>query len=103
MKKKLMILGLMAGGSMFAATRFSVGVSVGRVDPACAPPIYNSYVSPGYYSGYVNGYSGGYRYDRSYDRFRDSRNFRRDRDHDRDDRGRDWDDRRWNTNDWRRR
>jgi hypothetical protein len=100
MKKKLMILGLMAGGSMFAATRFSIGVNVGRVDPACAPQAYNSYVSPGYSSGYYSGYSGGYRDDRSFDQFRDSRSFHRDRDHDRDERGRD---RRLNTNDWRRR
>jgi len=97
MKKKLMILGLMAGGSMFAATRFSIGVNLGRVDPACAPQAYNSYVQPGYYSGYVGGYSG------RYDRFHDSRNFRRDGDHDRDDRGRGRDDRRSNSNDWRRR
>jgi hypothetical protein len=40
MKKKLMALMLLAGGSMFAATRFSVGVSVGSP----------SYYTPGYYT-----------------------------------------------------
>lgn len=76
MKTKLMVLALMAGGSMFAATRFSVGVNVGAVAPACAPPVYNSYVAPAY--GYVAP-----RYE-----VRDHRDFDRNRGHDRDDRGR---------------
>jgi hypothetical protein len=46
-----MILALLAGDSMFAATRFSFGVSVDA--PAYAPPAYNTYVAPGYNSGFV--------------------------------------------------
>jgi hypothetical protein len=51
MKTKLMVLALMAGGSMFAATHVSFGVNIGAVDPACAPQAYNSYtyVQPEYY------------------------------------------------------
>jgi hypothetical protein len=84
MKTKLMVLALMAGGSMFAATRVTFGVSVGsRVDPYCAPaPVYNSY----------SGYSSGYGYNTyvapSYNQRFDRRvvvNTRRDWDHDRDD------------------
>jgi hypothetical protein len=70
MKTKLMVLALMAGGSMFAATHVSFGVNVGAVDPACAPPAYTyvqpAYVQPGYYGRY------------------DNRALDRDRDHDRD-------------------
>jgi hypothetical protein len=77
MKTKLMVLALMAGGSMFAASRVSFGVSVGAVDPYCAPQAYNSYtyVAPRYDNRYDNGY-----------RDRDRRVVVRD--HDRDDRGR---------------
>ena len=90
MKTKLMVLALMAGGSMFAATRFSVGVNVGGYAPACTTPVYNGYVAPA-----APGYAVGV------DRFGDHRDFDRDRGHDRDIRWKDHDDHR--ANDFRRR
>jgi hypothetical protein len=100
MKTKLMVLALMAGGSMFAATRFSFGVTVGQ--PAYVAPAYNyGYVAPAYSAPYNYGYD--YYTAPSY-------NVHRDWDHDRDDRSRDRDDRsrvrndvRGNShNEWRR-
>ena len=88
MTKRLLALALLAGGSMFAQTRFSFGVSVGNnrgyyvpAAPSCERPIYNSYGS-GYSYNYVTPrYDTRYQY-RSWDRDH------RDRDHDRDDRSR---------------
>jgi hypothetical protein len=94
-----MVLALMAGGSMFAATRFSVGVSLGGVTPAYAAPACNGYVAPVY-----NGYNQP-RYDARFDggrEFREQRDFGRDRGHDRDDRGRGRVEYRGHSNDYRR-
>ena len=84
MKTKVMVLALMAGGSMFAATHVSFGVNIGAVDPVCAPPAYNTYVHPGYDGRY------------------DYRAFHRDHDRDRD-RARVRDDDRGYSNDFRHR
>src|ERR1700730_14269844 len=49
MKTKLLAVALLAGGSMFAQTRFSIGVSVGGYDRGYypqAPPAYASAVPP---------------------------------------------------------
>ena len=73
MKTKLMALVLLAGGSLFAQTRFSVGVRIGGYGPGYyapapvyaaapryyvpAPPVYAAvpaYPGPGYF--WVNGY-----------------------------------------------
>jgi hypothetical protein len=72
MKTKLMTLLLVAGGSVFAQTRFSIGVQVGApgyYPPAPAPVVVTSYRPPcpgpgyvwvdGYYDGYGN-WSDGY-------------------------------------------
>jgi hypothetical protein len=79
MKTKLLAMILLAGGSMFAQTRFSFGINVGGN-------------ARGYHQPAVPSYRGGYqvapRYDNRYNeqnRFQ-SRSF--DRDGDRDDRGR---------------
>ncbi|HJZ96895.1 MAG TPA: hypothetical protein VKE70_10350 [Candidatus Solibacter sp.] len=105
MTKKLLVLALLAGGSMFAQTRFSFGVTVGNnrgyyvpAAPSCERPVYNSYGYNGY--GY-NTYSYGYatpRYEyRVWDRSRDHREHERweHRDRDRDDRWRGRDDYRY--------
>ena len=117
MKTKLMILGLLAGSSMFAATRFSIGVGIGAPAPVYTAPAYG-YAAPAY--GYNYGYttpdygyttpsygyttpSYGYtyiapRYDRDWDRD----HYRRDdrwREHERYEHRRDRDDYR---RDWRR-
>jgi len=89
--KKLMILGLMVGSSMFAATRFSVGVHIGTPAPVYTAPAYG-YTAPVYNNGY---YGNGY-YDNGYVAPR----YDRDWDHDRD--RRDRDDRRYVRNDFRR-
>jgi hypothetical protein len=124
MKKKLLALALLTGGSMFAQTRFSVGVNVGGYGqgnyapaapsygyaaavPPCPGPDYSW--TDGYWSGYggqrswVNGYWArqqrfdNRRYDdRSYGRDRDDRFYRHER-YEREwrDRDRDRDDRRF--------
>lgn len=100
MKKKLMVLALLAGGSMFAQTRFSVGVSVGSnrgyygYAPAAAdcPPVYNnygySYAVPSYDYGYsytAPSYNYGYSYVAPrYSERSEYRGFNRDRDRDHD-------------------
>jgi hypothetical protein len=103
MKTKLMILGLLAGSSMFAATHFSIGVGIGAPAPVYTAPAYG-YSAPGYGYGYAApAYGYGYNYvapryeyhDRDWDR----NHYRRDRDHDRDDRGRERNEVR---RDWRR-
>ena len=86
---------MLAGGSMFAQTRFSFGVSVGSnrgyntyVDPNCAPPVYNSYVAPSYVAPRYdfrcsdNRFS---RFDNGWDWDRDRRAFDSRHGHDRDD------------------
>lgn len=77
MKTKLRILAVMliAGGTMFARTRVSIGIGVGSYAPSYyAPPSYQTYQPPRYENTYRD----------------DDRD--RDRDHDRDrDRARDWD------------
>jgi hypothetical protein len=72
-----MILALMAGGSMFAASRYSVGVTVGTANPACAPGAYNSYtyVQPSYDTRFARpafdrGWDRDGRHDRNDDRWR---------------------------------
>jgi hypothetical protein len=72
MTKKLLVLALLAGGSMFAQTRFSFGVTVGNnrgyyvpAAPSCERPVYNSYGYNGY--GY-NNYSYTYVTPRGWDR-----------------------------------
>src|SRR5215831_10234904 len=71
MKTKLMALLLVAGGSVFAQTRFSIGVHVGAPGyyrPAPAPVVVTAYRPPcpgpgymwvdGYYDGYGNWFNG---------------------------------------------
>ena len=63
MKTKLLVLLLLAGGSMFAATHFSIGIGVGGGYPyyygpryyAPPPVVYYppSYVYPSYYPSYA--------------------------------------------------
>lgn len=89
MKTKLLALALLAGGTMFAQTRFSIGITVGgnnrgyyaQPAPYAYAQPYNGYQAQPYYdNGYANqGYA------RANDRGRD---FDRDRDRD-DDRDRD--------------
>ena len=63
MKTKLLALVLLAGGSMFAQTRFSIGIGVGGYQPGYLPPPSYAYYQPpcpgpdydwvdGYWSGY---------------------------------------------------
>ena len=107
MKKKLMVLALLAGGSMFAQTRFSIGVNAGGYGRPYAPVSSYAYERPprpgpdyvwvdGYYT-HVRGrnfwvagfwqrrphqvYWRGRDFDRGYDR--DFRYRDRDRDYDR--------------------
>jgi hypothetical protein len=74
MKTKLLVLALLAGGSIFAQTRFSVGINLGGGSrgyytqgppayavavPPCPGPDYfwtDGYWSQGYGSAWVNGY-----------------------------------------------
>jgi hypothetical protein len=68
-KLRILALALVAGGTMFAAPRFSIGISVGgNARSNYAPPEYSHYVQ-----------ARGDDDDRRYDNDRD-----RDRDHDRD-------------------
>jgi hypothetical protein len=92
--KKLMILGLLAGSSMFAATRFSIGVHIGTPAPVYTAPV------PAYGYGYVAPTYVAPRYDTGW-RDWDRNHYRQDRD----DRGRnhDRDDHRGRSNDFRRR
>jgi len=57
-KVKLLAVALIAGGSMFAQSRLSIGVSVGGYGPAYPPPAYAAYrpacPGPGY--TWVDGY-----------------------------------------------
>ena len=99
MKKKLFALVLLAGGSMFAQSRFSFGVSIGNTPRYYAPsPVVMRPVSPGpgyvwvegyrqprrfgrsvwipghwERRGYVNGYRATPRYDSRYDNRYDNR------------------------------
>ena len=91
MKTKLLVLVLLAGGSMFAQTRFSFGVNIGGRAPGYYAAVRPAYPGPGYV--WVDGYwdrnygrnvwVAGYwtrpapRYEERYERDRD-------RDHDRD-------------------
>jgi len=113
MKTKLLALALLAGGSMFAETRFSIGVNLGGYDRGYyAPPPYTAVRPPcpgpdyiwtdGYWDqdygrrvwhdGYWNRQSYGYRVQPRYDnggyegygRHDYDRGFRRDRDDDHD-------------------
>jgi hypothetical protein len=106
MKKTLGILAmaLMAGGTMFAQPRVSIGIGVGGYGPAYPPPAYAQYMPPcpgpdyswvaglwGPRNVWVNGYwrgpvGGGYRVAPRYFAPRhDDRDYRgRDRDRDRD-------------------
>ena len=62
MKTKLMVLALLAGGSMFAQTRFSIGIGVGGYQPGYAPaPAYafNQPPMPGPDYDWVDGYWSG--------------------------------------------
>ena len=101
MKTKLMVLVLLAGGSMFAQTRFSIGIGVGGYQPGYAPaPAYafNQPPMPGPDYDWVDGYWSGsgprhswiagywtrrpYRYQdrsRGFDRDRNNRGGNRDR------------------------
>ncbi|HEY6392627.1 MAG TPA: hypothetical protein VIX89_15200 [Bryobacteraceae bacterium] len=59
MKKKLMVLALLAGGSMFAQTRFSIGINVGgygRPYAPVSPYAYGRPASPGPDFVWVDGY-----------------------------------------------
>jgi len=60
MKKKLIVMMLLAGGSMFAETRFSIGVGFGTQDTGFyqAPPAYAANIPPCPGPGYtwVDGY-----------------------------------------------
>jgi len=114
MTTKLLALALLAGGSMFAQTRFSIGVGVGGYQPGYAPaPAYAFNQPPcpgpdydwvdGYWSGsgprhsWIAGYwtrrpyRGGYNYNGAYGRQGFARGFSQDRnrsfDRDRDNRG----------------
>ena len=54
MKKKLLALALLAGGSMFAQTRFSVGVNIGGYGPGYYAPAQARFIRPPYPGpGYV--------------------------------------------------
>jgi len=100
MKAKLLALALLAGGSMFAQTRFSMGIDVGGSGHGYytqAPPGRNVWVN-GYWAvrpynnGYqvTPGYNHGYAqqcFDRGGER-NENRGFNRDRDRDDDNRGR---------------
>ena len=112
MKKKLMVLALLAGGSMFAQTRFSIGINVGGYGRPYAPVssyVYDRPACPGPDYSWVDGYwsqdrgrnfwvAGSWQrrpnyYTRGRDWDRD-RDYNRGRDWDRDrdyNRGRDWD------------
>ena len=86
-KLRLLAVMLIAGGTMFARTRVSIGIGVGSYAPSYyAPPSYQQYQPPRYENMY-----------RDDDRDRDRDDDRdRDRDHDRDryrdrDRARNWD------------
>jgi hypothetical protein len=84
MKKKLIVLALLAGGSMFAKTRFSFGVTVG--DGYSYPYSYYQ-TAPAYGYGYGSSYYYAPSYDyRHFDRDWNDHHRRFDRDHDRDDR-----------------
>ena len=93
---KLLALALLAGGSMFAATRVSVGIGVGGFGP---PPAYAAYrpVCPGPGYSWVDGYwtfNAGRRvwidgFWRAPERVVVRHDFDRDRHFDRDDHGRD--------------
>jgi hypothetical protein len=71
MKTKLMALMLVAGGSLFAQTRFSMGVQFGTPGYYAPAPL----VAPRFYDGrFYDEYRGGARgYDRDDYRFRESR------------------------------
>ena len=60
MKKKLMVLALLAGGTMFAQTRFSIGINVGGYGRPYAPVssyyAYNRPPCPGPDYSWVDGY-----------------------------------------------
>ena len=88
--KKLLVLGLLAGSSMFAATHFSIGVGIGTPAPVYTAPAYGyGYTAPAYGYGYTAPVYVAPRYNWDRD------HYRRDRDHDRDNR--------WNNrNDFRR-
>jgi hypothetical protein len=104
MKTKLMALGLLAGGAMFAQSRFSFGVNIGSnrgyYEPAYAAerPAYSdrgcsradgNYGSRTWFGGSDSSYSGPRNEFRSDRRDFDCRDFDRDdrrRDHDRDSR-----------------
>jgi len=107
MKTKLLALTLLAGGSMFAQSRFSIGISVGGANRGGyytqAPPAYASAVPPcpgpgyswvdGYWSqnsrrnSWVQGYWTRQSYNGAYERqprYDNNDRFDRDRDDDRD-------------------
>jgi hypothetical protein len=50
-KLKLLALGMLAGGTMLAAPRVSIGVNIGGYGPAPAP-VYDAYSSPAYAAQY---------------------------------------------------
>jgi WXXGXW repeat (2 copies) len=104
MKKKMMVLALLAGGSMFAQTRFSIGINVGGYGRPYAPVssyAYNRPPSPGPDFVWVDGYwsqdrgrnfwVAGYWQRRPYQYYAPRRDWDRDGDRGFRDRGRDWD------------
>lgn len=74
---RLLAVALVAGGTMFAQSRLSIGIGVGGYGPgSCPPPAYTQQ-----WHAPVNNFV-------TAPRYVDQRDERADRDHDRDDRGR---------------
>ena len=75
MRSKLLVMALLAGGSLLAETRFSIGIGVGGYGPAYyapPPPVYAVSVPPcpGPDYSWIDGYwypnGGGYRWNAGY-------------------------------------
>lgn len=81
MKTKLLALVLVAGGSMFAQTRFSIGISVGQHNRGYSQA--QAYTAaPVYQQGYDTRYQAPQPYNNSYEEQRFSRGYAQNQNHD---------------------